>query len=175
MPNWCSNTLEITGSKEKIAHIGKELDHNEGKNFFDVFVPNAEEVGKSEEWYSYNLENYGCKWNCDASDWEVEDGIDESSIKISFDSPWGPPIALYDRLMEEEGVSILASYFEPGMCFVGEYIDGEDNYYEYSGATSEDIYDVVPAELADQWGLYDMIVEQEEFDKEIEEEDDDKK
>ena len=174
MPNWCSNSLTITSTKERIAHIAKELDNRDGKSFFDVFVQNAEEVGKSEEWYSYNLETYGCKWNCDANNWFIIEGITADEITITFDSPWGPPLSLYDEIHDEE-TDVSAEYFEPGMCFVGSYFNGEDSYYEYGGLTSDELYEELPAELIENWGIYDMIVEQEAYDQEIEEEDDDKK
>lgn len=173
MPNWCSNTLTITSTKEKIAQISKELDDREGKEFFDIFAENAEAAGQAEEWYSYNLNTYGCKWNCDANDWMVVEGITGDQITILFDSPWGPPINLYNSIHNEE-IDVEAEYFEPGMCFVGSYFNGEDTYYEYNDISSKEVYDHIPAELVDSFGIYEMMVENEENNMEDEDEDDKK-
>ena len=70
MPNWCSNSIEITSSKEKIDEFEKFLNEKDGKSWFDFFVePVAED---DENWYQHNLDKYGCKWNCDAQDWTRE-------------------------------------------------------------------------------------------------------
>lgn len=174
MPNWCSNSLTITSTKKRIDHISKELDACEGKSFFDIFVENAEEAGEGDDWYTYNLGAYGCKWNCDASDWFITEGITGDQITITFDSPWGPPTSLYDSIFDDE-TDVEAEYFEPGMCFVGSYFNGSDSYYEYSGLSSEEVYDAIPANLVDSWGIYDMIAENEANEIEEEDEDDEKR
>lgn len=158
MPNWCANTLTICGDIEKIAKFNSQLEESNGKDFFNVFVPNAEEVGKSEEWYNYNQETYGCKWNCDASDWEL---VTEQELRILFDSPWGPPIALYDEIVKL-GFDVAAEYFEPGMCFVGRYEDCVDFYYEWGGInTVEELYEEIPADLIESWNIVECIEERE--------------
>ena len=119
MPNWCANSLQISGTTKEIADIAAKLDESNGKDFFDIFVNNAEQAGKDDEWYSYNLDQYGCKWNCTASSWDV-DG-EGTNITINFDSPWGPPIKLYEHLYEDRNLGVLAYYYEPGMCFCGMY------------------------------------------------------
>ena len=48
---------------------------------------------------------------------------------MRFDTAWSPPLGLYERL-KVLGYTVKAYYFEPGMCFAGEWIDGEDTYYE---------------------------------------------
>lgn len=162
MPNWCCNNLQITGKKEDINRIEEELAKSEGKNFFDIFVEPTKE--DNADWYTYNLENYGCKWNCDADEWWTDDGGDMMTITISFQSPWGPPIALYEKI-DSEGMSVYAQYLESGMCFVGEFANGCDECYEYDNLES---LDQIPEELVDSWGLREMLEEEEEFDREIE-------
>ena len=160
MPNWCMNSLQITASKENIEILAKKLDECGGKDFFDIFVPNAEQAGQDENWYAYNGNTYGCKWNCTASDWDVDSG-DGTTITINFDSPWGPPIALYDLIDAQEGFSVAAGYYEPGMCFVGEYVDGNDDYYDYTDCNSETIYGSVPGEIVDRWGISEQMADYE--------------
>ena len=142
MPNWCLNSLQISGSAEQIKEIEAKLEESGGKEFFDIFVKNAKDAGHEEDWYSYNQEQYGCKWNCDASSWDTDSG-DGTTITISFDSPWGPPSAIFEKIQETPGLSVYAQYYEPGMCFVGEYNDGSEDSYDYSDCTSETIYESV--------------------------------
>jgi hypothetical protein len=160
MPNWCMNSLQITGSAEQIKEIEAKLEESGGKEFFDIFVKNAKDAGHEDDWYSYNQEQYGCKWNCDASSWDTDSG-DGTTITISFDSPWGPPSAIFEKIQETPGLSVYAQYHEPGMCFVGEYNDGSEDSYDYSDCTSETIYESVPAELVDSWGIAEQMAEYE--------------
>ena len=48
-----------------------------------------------------------------------------------MDTAWAPPIEAYNKFLDDmDGCSIEATYHEPGMDFLGEYIDGDDNFYE---------------------------------------------
>lgn len=147
MPNWCSNTLRLRSTKEKISKLNSFLDERSGKDFFDAFIANAKDAGEEENFYSYNREHYGCKWNCDASDWMLEN--DGESILITFDSPWGPPATLYYTLVDEEW-EVEAEYYEPGVGFVGRFKDGIDEFYEYD-LDDENCLDDIPEELLENW------------------------
>lgn len=166
MPNWCSNILQIRGTEEQIASIKEKLDEKEGKNFFDIFVPNAEDAGQGdgEKWYQYNLDNYGCKWNCDAYDYSV-DG-EGTNLTINFDSPWAPPIALYDTLYNELDLGVLAYYDECGMAFCGRYEDGDDYYYDYSGMSADEMEEEIPDDINDMFSLSENRREWEEENEE---------
>jgi hypothetical protein len=159
MPNWCNNAVTISGKAKKIDEFEKFLDANEGKNFFDYFLPMPDElIGQGEEWYSWAINNWGCKWNCDASDWVVE-SIDKKTKQISFwfDSPWGPPLALYSEI-EKVGLEIVGNYHEEGMGFVGQYKDGYDDYHEYRDI---DDLDLIPEEIVEYWNLKEMLEDRE--------------
>jgi hypothetical protein len=192
MPNWCSNRFELVGPKEKIREFEAFLGEGKGKNWFDFFLPCPEELKNTEaafgesvnqeliekygasDWYSWSIENWGCKWNCDAQSWNVED-YDEHNLSISFwfDSPWGPPIALYEFIEQDESLSVFGHYLEEGMCFVGKYEYGTDSTYEYSDLDS---LDSIPDDVLEEWNLREsieereMMDEDEDFDDENEEE-----
>jgi hypothetical protein len=53
----------------------------------------------------------------------------DKGVVLSFDTAWSPPIEFY-IFMKGQGFHIRASYFEPGMGFCGDWIDGRDNYYD---------------------------------------------
>lgn len=168
MPNWCSNNFEVTGSKEQIDAFEKFLVDNDGKEWFDFFLPTPAELkdttspNRDEEqseilyekygaadWYGWNVTNWGTKWNCDAQDWLRE----ENTIRFWFDSAWSPPIALYE-FIESEGFSVRATYYEPGMCFVGEYSEGFDDTYEYTDLES---LDEMPEHLVEEYGIRESL------------------
>lgn len=154
MPNWCSNNLQITGTKEEIADIAAKLEACKGQDFFDLFTQNAHEASADDDWYAYNLANYGCKWNCNANDWDVESG-DGTTISISFDSPWCPPDKIFEQLSQEYE-SVLAYYYEPGMAFCGRFEDGFDNQYEIPGS-SEEVRDTIPDDIDEMFSISEQM------------------
>ena len=177
MPNWCSNNFEVTGTKEQIDAFEDFLKTGSGKNWFDFFLPTPQElldtvsgfVGEDKQaaheaqqaanlekygysdWYGWNITNWGTKWNCDAQDYVRED----NTIRFWFDSAWSPPIALYE-FIESEGFSVRGSFYEPGMCFVGEYSEGVDDTYEYSDTDS---LDAIPEHLIEEYNIRDSFEE----------------
>jgi hypothetical protein len=160
MPNWCSNTIEIKDDKESIAKFKKFLDEVDGKNWFDYFLPTPTEL-KEDGWYEWNVQNWGCKWNCDAQDWTLDE--DGTTISFWFDSPWAPPIALYEYISGT--YDIKASYLEEGMCFVGRFSEGYDEYYEYKDVES---LDDIPEEILEEWNLRECLMDMEEMEDEDE-------
>ena len=163
MPNWCSNTIEIEGTKEQINAFVSFLDEQNGKEWFTFFKPTPPEL-KEEGWYEWNVENWGTKWNCDAQDWvKVENpSADESSITFWFDSAWSPPTALYEFIEATSTLNIKASYNEGGMGFVGEFVDGVDECFNYE--CLEDL-DSIPEHLVDEWNLAEQMEMNEEEDE----------
>ena len=162
MPNWCNNTIEIRGLKEELDNFELFLKEKDGKDWFTFFRPLPDNL-KDDGWYEWSINHWGCKWNCDAQDWSR---VDENLITFWFDSPWGPPIALYE-FMTEEGFNVYASYHEEGMCFVGEFTDGFDSAFEYSDLES---LDTIPDNLIEQWNLREMLEDREFWDEENENE-----
>ena len=163
MPNWCSNTIEIEGTKEQINAFVSFLDEQNGKEWFTFFKPTPPEL-KEEGWYEWNVENWGTKWNCDAQDWvKVENpSADESSVTFWFDSAWSPPTALYEFIEATSTLNIKASYNEGGMGFVGEFVDGVDECFNYE--CLEDL-DSIPEHLVDEWNLAEQMEMNEEEDE----------
>lgn len=182
MPNWCNNTIEIQGDKAKIDAFENFLNEKSGKDWFDFFLPCPQElkdvgnVSFHEEpnekliekygyadWYSWSVANWGCKWNCDAQDWTRNS---DESISFWFDSPWGPPVTLYENLENEELI-VNAGYHEEGMAFVGRYSEGYDEQYEYSDLES---LDEIPDDIVEDWNLREMLEERAEWEEENEDE-----
>ena len=181
MPNWCYNKITITGEKEDIDRFNDFLTEKDGEDWFDFFLPCPQELkdvgnvsfhekqneqlvekyGHS-DWYSWSIENWGCKWNCSALNVVRED---DETISFSFDSPWAPPTSLYQRIANGEfgEFNVTASYLEEGMGFVGRFEDGFDESFEYSDLES---LDFIPDDIVEDWNLREQLEEQEEWDSE---------
>jgi hypothetical protein len=116
MPNWVYNSLVIEGDADVLTriaqqlatpHLNQHLDWktNEVKNemveqpfsYYNIIKPtNLDEYydkpnGKQDHpdhWYSWNLRNWGVKWNASSAEQhDTEDG----SLCYTFESPWGIP------------------------------------------------------------------------------------
>lgn len=117
MPNWCENSLSVSGNYKDLESL---FENAKKVGLFESIIP----IG---EWdYSLAIDSWGTKWDVDfqeSSDLEKdEDGIN-GTLYLSFDSAWGPPINVIKKLAE---TYIIDGYFmESGMEFCGQYSNGE--------------------------------------------------
>jgi len=162
MPNWCSNVATINhGFKEKIDEIENEL--NKPKDdvaLFQSLRPRPAEF--EEEWYGWNIENWGTKWEASVYDFER---LDDNNIRVNFDTAWGPPIALYDYLFEN-GYDTTAYYDESGMAFCGKYEYGSDDSYDYSDMNSAEVQDDIPSDIDEMFAISEQMQDREAEDEE---------
>jgi hypothetical protein len=161
MPNWCANHISVRGRRqENVQRLADAFDRGE---FCQTVIPVPED--QKDNWYDFCVNNWGCKWDisiaeeCDRS----EDGL---SFSASFDSAWAPPMGVVQRLTEQ-GYDVTLYYYEPGMCFVGKYEDGVDDYYEYEGQSSTTVRAVIGDELDDFFGISEQMAEYEEDNEEL--------
>jgi len=112
------------------------------------------------DWYQWSVNNWGTKWDFGAdADYDaitVDEGSNE--VMISFDTAWSPPIGFYQEMEDEHGFHIKATYFEPGMGFVGEYEEGSDDCFEFSDAECAG----VPEHLVEEYDIPSMFMDEEE-------------
>ena len=180
MPNWCNNGITLRHADP--AMIDRVIKGKEGllmelmptpqelidtvSGFMGVDkdaehkaqqAANIEKYGYK-DWYDWNIANWGTKWDFSLENVERQDA---NTVTAAFDSAWSPPIGAYAAL-EAMGFEIEAFYYEPGMCFVGKYADGVDEYYEYGGETSETVREVIGAELDDYFCISESMSEWEE-------------
>lgn len=137
MPNWTNNEVTIKGD---IAKIAEGL--AEGKELFSLVYPKPDDI---EDWYSWNVNSWGTKWDTNAEIVEVTG----DSISLSFDTAWAPPIAFYDKLVEL-GFEVNATFFESGMMFVGEYVDGEVSEWDLDSKE-------IPDHLMELWNIEEYL------------------
>ena len=154
MPNWCNNTITLTGPKEKITKIYEKA--KEDNAFLQQLYPmptelegttadgsvNEELVAKTgaSDWYNWRVENWGTKWEVDAEGLELSD--DGTTITGWFDSAWAPPIHAYETfLTENEDCSISSLYYEGGMDFAGKWEDFADMTVTPGDFTADEMED----------------------------------
>jgi len=154
MPNWCNNSA--TFAHEDPAQIARIVKAYNEERLFGEFVPCPQELHEEtaigedflkrdeerqasnrekhgfDSWYDWNLAHWGTKWDANPIDTfdDLPDGA--TSVCLSFDTAWSPPIEFYENL-EEQGFRIEAFYYEPGMAFCGVYEDGCDDQFDIEG------------------------------------------
>ena len=138
MPNWCMNTITVSGTKEKMDALVAAAQEDKLLEFLNP-------IG---EWdYHKAWEEWGTKWEVRESTVDGPEEIEGDYFAyLSFDTAWSPPIAAYRNAQEIHDIKISASYYEPGMCFVGLYDLDEDSCYEVD-FTDDDWSDNIPCLL----------------------------
>ena len=173
MPNWCGNNAEF--NNDDVAEVAKleahlkfldekKSDNNIEAGLFGYFVPRPPEFDEGESWYSWNIENWGTKWEASIYSWEK---LNDNSIRINFDTAWAPPTAFYEFLARETEWYVTATYYEPGMSFVGSNIAGDDEYYQIEDIDS---LDDIPEDLLEEYNIREQMEEWEEENEDFDEE-----
>ena len=160
MPNWCANHISVRGTNS--AEVKRLADAFDAGEFCQTVIPVPED--QKDNWYDFCVNNWGTKWEVQGDECDRdEDGL---CFSASFDSAWAPPMGVVQRLTEQ-GYDVTLYYYEPGMCFVGKYEDGIDDYYEYSNETSKTVRSAIGDELDDFFGISENMEEYEEDNEEL--------
>ena len=138
MPNWCSNSITISGPTKTIKQLWDDAHVGEGFGLLNAMVPMPTELddttspSDSPNWYDWRVTNWGTKWDISDEGLEyVDNGDGISVIQGWFDSAWAPPVDAYNTFLDDmDNCSISATYEEGGMDFAGIYEDGDDQYME---------------------------------------------
>lgn len=135
MPNWCFNSITISGEKDKITRIKTILDLREDNYFFKSLLGEASEAN----WYDENINNLGTKWDVSTED----TSIDYSNNTISFqcESAWSPPVAGMVTICKKYDVGCEMNYEESGNDFYGKTtIKSDGTYVEEDYGYREGMY-----------------------------------
>lgn len=189
MPNWCNNNVTISHTdRSKVEALAEAV--REG-NFCKFVIPVPKELTDTvaghmgedyaqelnqfkmelnlkyfgaKDWYDFCVNRWGTKWDVDAYDPEDVTVDQYNSISFGFDSAWAPPVGVYEQLVED-GFAVEAMYYEPGMAFCGIWQDGCDDHYDIGNMTSDQVRDMLPEHLDDNFGISESIAEYEESEK----------
>lgn len=179
MPNWCENTIEITGKTEDIQRLYNAMNNG---HFFKEVIPVPEDLnitvgflGDTEKqaelerkyaenvkkhgfanWYDFCTTRWGTKWDADFDSvdcWELPNG--KSTLHAAFLSAWSPPIGVYAKLVED-GFEVLAHYHEPGMVFAGRFNNEGDEYYE-GWASANEAEAMLPRDIDEAFNIAETL------------------
>ena len=130
MPNWCSNTLRISGPNEDVSRFKQQAagispwPDNEGAEHsilnFHSLVPVPADVlaaGYNNTGCEWEREHWGCKWGaCEVRLADESDG----QIMYDFDTAWAPPVPFLKKLAPQwPTLTFLLDYEELGTGFKG--------------------------------------------------------
>ena len=134
MPNWCNNSITISGPTETIKELWDDATAEEG-GLLDAMAPmpaslndTVADGSEGMNWYNWRVSNWGTKWDVSTEGLEfIDNGDGTACITGWFESAWAPPIGAYEQFLDDmDNCSLDASYHEPGMDFAGFYVDGDD-------------------------------------------------
>lgn len=168
MPNWCCATVEISATEKEIKRLKKAIEEGSKdgaqKGLLNAMAPQPE-FKDDQEWYSWNVENWGTKW--EVSHVNVVD-TSKTEISLGFDTAWGPALQAFQTWAEEDpdNRSFSYKYYEPGMAFLGT-ATFSDGFYEDDFVSADDDKERYREIATDEWGE-DFSWEDEEEDEEDE-------
>lgn len=167
MPNWCTNNVTLSHTDPNM--ISRAVKAVKSGNLLKEFISPPEDFDYENEWYSWNTDNWGVKW--DVGDESSVDYYNEgnTTVTLYFDSAWCPPIEAYEKF-EKLGFEIEAYYFEPGMSFCGKYNNGMDSYYDIHECNVDWINENIPDDIVDTLSIDSYYEDDEEDEFEDEEE-----
>ena len=129
MPNWCANTLKMSGDELEIKRAMKMLKDDKGQLTFNKAVPmplplvdavspskepNQELIKRygADNWYDWRYKHWGVKWDASESEF-IEDNM------VVFQTPWNAPIKFLERFSQEF----------PSLTFGLQFADENEGYY----------------------------------------------
>ena len=184
MPNWCNNTITLTGPKDKVKKIFDEAKKEDCLLNLLYPMPSALEgttspapkegkvqplVDGFDNWYDWRVQNWGSKWDVDTQGLEYREENDQGIIQGWFDSAWAPPIHCYEHfLTNNEDCSIKSYYHEGGMDFAGlweDFADAEVTPSDFTADQMEDPNSGLIYDLNEHFNFSEYVREYEEEQK----------
>lgn len=187
MPNWCSVAITITGPVDTIRalHEGavdgklcntvypvpqmlvdtvsgtvgqagsdKQLSLEEQERF-------NTEMFSYKNWYDFCVNEWGVKWDFGNEHAAFTDnGNGTATLTVSDETAWSPPIAILEK-MHDQGLDVLAYYYEPGMAFCGKWENGNDECYNITG-NSEWVDNNIPDDINETFEISEQMAQWEE-------------
>lgn len=144
MPNWCMNSVEVTGPERVLQAWVKNVERNAGSDtgLFGTFVIPAYNDDKSNWWEAHNVA-WSTKWDIPINELDWEKYVD--SVKFRFDTAWSPPMGWLETMSRDwPSLQFAIAFEEPGMDFMGyaimkdgEYWMADDECVEWKGSDDE--------------------------------------
>jgi hypothetical protein len=124
MPNWCNNSITISGDEKIISALVRVIENtkNGEDRVFQSLIGYPDHMTKDDydkDWYDTNVSWFGTKWDVSYSSCNME--YEETEIRLSPDTAWSPPIEFLTNLVKQyDGIEAYIFYSEGGIGFSGE-------------------------------------------------------
>ena len=127
MPNHCSNDLVITGNSKLLNKLMKQVEitpseetneHSATKFSCHKVIPRPS--SQDSNWYDWNINNWGSKWDCyDIGD-ENTENYEKGLIHYYFSTAWSPISKVIAELARQyPKLDFEYNYYEGGSDFWG--------------------------------------------------------
>lgn len=103
MPNWCSNTLTVRGSRYDIRPLFSLLEGlRDDDGLFSAVHPPPEDLKNGgKEAYLWRLINWGTKWDVCRPDLTYSLHKNLCGITVHFSTAWAPPVGVVSRMKQK--------------------------------------------------------------------------
>jgi len=154
MPNWCSNYVTVTHNDPAMIQKFVEAAKQEkiAETFFpqDTSLPQGEQGFLSDSEFYWRVGNWGVKW-----DFGGDFDGDANTVSGYVDTAWAPPLGVFRELVHH-GFDVHAYWHEGGMCFAGEFENGEVTDYNDIEYTFDGL-EGLPETIVEIFNLNDMV------------------
>ena len=133
MPNWCDNTISITGPAEKLSPMYTKLKEDGDEGLLSILHPQPADIFKGDlgdkerqqcakdgvpNWYDWNSSNWGTKWDPEVHLEFVDNGDGTAEINGWFDTAWGPPIEAFQTLVDDWDSCYIELMYEINTTYI---------------------------------------------------------
>ena len=153
MPNWCYQTLEISGEPKQLNKLLKKIEVTESESeettkfSFDNVIPMPQGV----EWYEWRIANWGTKWQPDIQVADVE-GWENGSVFFDFNTAWSPPSPIIEALITEfKKLEFHWRYWEESYEYWGVHTFKKGKEVSYEGGAFKTCADYAQFGLEHHW------------------------
>lgn len=127
MPNWVMNDMTFHAeTREELDSLLSLITHETQKHEATFGRLKDDYDPKREDWYDWNVENIGTKWEPTDLDAWGPDFVDKTHgprkwrLMLTFSSAWSPPLAIMPAIAAKfPKIKFSIKYDEPGMSFRG--------------------------------------------------------
>lgn len=163
MPNWFYFSVTITGENQDVEQFienvkGSEKFETEGREFdFNHFIPQPDNIFRGAmsfgdekklkeqgipDWYSWNNQNWGTKWNAVCDDIHHFDLAEHKQLQVIYDlrTAWAFPVPVIERMIDDYPDLTFVIVGEEESDAYGVYIDTTLNIWEEEEPTLMDDY-----------------------------------
>jgi hypothetical protein len=130
MPNWCENSLQVTGPERVLAAWVTRVKSNLGSEIglLETFCAPAYNEDKS-NWWEAQTTAWDTKWDVPINELDITEH--NGVVGMTFNTAWSPPLSWMNTMSRDwPSLTFNLAFEEGGMCFMGYSIMRDGDSYE---------------------------------------------